>query len=62
LFLYFGGYIKLKELQLYQLSMDLGEQIWIVVNKWNYFEKDTIGKQLVRSANSVPANLSEGFG
>jgi four helix bundle protein len=54
--------MKLKELQLYQLSMDLGEQIWIVVNKWNYFEKDTIGKQLVRSANSVPANLSEGFG
>ena len=31
-------------------------------SRWNYFEKDTIGKQLTRSADSVAANLSEGFG
>ena len=35
---------------------------WDLVSKWNYFEKDTIGKQLVRSADSVAANISEGFG
>jgi four helix bundle protein len=29
---------------------------------WNYFEKDTVGKQLVRAVDSVAANLSEGFG
>lgn len=28
----------------------------------NYFEKDTIGKQFVRAADSIAANLSEGFG
>ena len=30
--------------------------------KWNYFEKDTIGKQLIKAIDSVAANLSEGFG
>jgi four helix bundle protein len=42
--------------------MNLGEDVWNVVDKWNYFEKDTIGKQLVKAADSVAANLSEGFG
>ena len=54
--------MKLEELQVYQLAMDLGESIWEIVIAWNYFEKDTIGKQLVRSADSIAANLSEGFG
>ena len=30
--------------------------------KWDYFAKDTIGKQLVKSSDSIAANLSEGFG
>lgn len=28
----------------------------------NYFEKDTLGKKLVRSADFISANLAEGFG
>jgi len=54
--------MKLEELQVYNLSMDIAERIWDIVIKWDYFEKDTIGKQLVRAADSVAANLSEGFG
>jgi four helix bundle protein len=54
--------MKLDELQVYQLSMEIGERIWNIVKDWNYFEKDTIGKQLVRAADSVAANISEGFG
>lgn len=54
--------MKLEELQVYQLSMDLGEKVWSIVNDWSYFEKDTIGKQLIRSVDSVAANISEGFG
>jgi len=54
--------MNLEELQVYQLSMELGEKIWNIVAKWNYFEKDTVGKQLVKSADSIAANLSEGFG
>ena len=54
--------MKLEELQIYLLSMDLGEKVWQIVDKWNYFSKDTIGKQLVRAADSISANLSEGYG
>jgi four helix bundle protein len=54
--------MKLEELNVYKLSMDLSEKIWEIVVKWDYFTKDTIGKQLVRAADSIAANLSEGFG
>ncbi len=54
--------MKLEELNVYQLAIALGEDVWSIVVKWNYFQKDTIGKQLVRSADSIAANLSEGFG
>src|SRR5258705_13192363 len=29
---------------------------------WNTFEEDTVGKQIVRSADSIGANVSEGCG
>lgn len=54
--------MKLEELRVYDLSMQLGEEIYDIVKKWDYFQKDTIGKQLVRSSDSIAANLSEGFG
>ncbi len=54
--------MELNDLQVYKKAMDLGEKVWDVVSKWDYFQKDTIGKQLIRSADSIAANLSEGFG
>ncbi len=54
--------MKLHELKVYQRSMDVGERIWALVSSWDIFAKDTVGKQLVRSIDSVAANLSEGFG
>ncbi|HCK98760.1 MAG TPA: four helix bundle protein [Candidatus Marinimicrobia bacterium] len=50
--------MKLEELRIYQLAMEMGEIIWVQVQKWDYFSKDTIGKQLVRAVDSVAANLS----
>ena len=54
--------MKLEELQVYELSMDLAERIWKIVIGWDFFAKDTIGKQMVRAVDSVASNLSEGFG
>ena len=54
--------MELVELKVYNQAMDLGEEVWSIVLKWQYFEKDTIGKQLVKSSDSIAANLSEGFG
>ena len=53
---------SLHELQVFNLSMTLGEKVWNIVTTWNYFDKDTIGKQLVKSPDSIAANISEGFG
>jgi four helix bundle protein len=54
--------MKLEELKVYQLAMGIGERIWVVVGKWDYFAKDTVGKQLVKSVDSIAANISEGYG
>jgi len=54
--------MKLEEFRVYQLSMEIAEKIWIIVDGWDCFAKDTIGLQLVRAVDSVAANLSEGFG
>lgn len=54
--------MKLEELRVYQRSMDLAEKVWSQVINVDYFLKDTIGKQLIRSVDSIAANLSEGFG
>lgn len=42
--------------------MELGQQVWDLVTSWSYFPQSTLGKQLVKSADSVAANISEGFG
>ncbi len=52
----------LEDFSIYQQAMVLADQIWGLVNTWKYFERDTIGKQLVRSVDSIGANLSEGLG
>ena len=54
--------MKLEELQVYQLSMIISERIWNIVMSWDYYSKDVIGKQFVKAADSIAANLSEGFG
>lgn len=54
--------MKLEDFKVYQMAMEMGSEIWEIVIKWDYFAKDTIGKQFVRAIDSVAANLSEGFG
>ena len=52
----------LDDLEIYELALKLGDHIWRIVIKWDFFAKDTIGKQWIRAADSVPANISEGYG
>ncbi len=51
-----------EKLRVYKLSEKLADQIWEIVLGWNNFARDTVGKQIVRSADSVGANVSEGCG
>jgi four helix bundle protein len=54
--------MKLEDLKVYQLAINIGERVWLIVSRWDYFAKDTVGKQLVRSVDSIATNLSEGYG
>ncbi len=51
-----------EDLEVYQLAEKLANEIWQIVKEWDYFTKDTVGKQIVRAADSVCANLAEGRG
>ena len=55
-------FLKLEDLEVYQLAEQLADDIWEFVMTWEKFSRDTVGKQLVRSADSISANISEGFG
>jgi four helix bundle protein len=51
-----------ENLRVYQLSEEVSDLIWDIVINWDRFAKDTIGKQIVNSADSVGANIAEGTG
>jgi four helix bundle protein len=51
-----------ENLKVYQMSEVLSDNIWQIVIKWDSFSRDTIGKQVVRAADSIGANIAEGIG
>jgi len=57
-----GNYLMLNDVNAYKVSFNLSNFIWKKVINWNYFEKDTVGKQFVRAVDSISANIAEGFG
>jgi four helix bundle protein len=59
---YFKPSDKIKELPAYINSYKLSKIIWEETIKWDNFSKFSIGGQIVRSADSVSANIAEGYG
>ena len=51
-----------EKLDVYRLSEKLADDVWNIVIAWDGFAKDTVGKQIVRAADSVGANIAEGSG
>ena len=51
-----------EKLRVYQLAEQLADLIWQIVNKWAYFPKHTVGKQMVTAADGVGSNIAEGSG
>jgi len=51
-----------EKLHVYKLSEDLADRIWDVVGGWDRFARETVGIQIVRSADSIGANIAEGVG
>ena len=51
-----------ENLRVYQLSEKLAAAVWDMVLGFDSLAKDTVGKQLARSADSIGANIAEGAG
>ena len=54
--------MDIDDLRVYQLAMQLAEKIWNIVVTWDAFAKYSVGKQYTEAADSIGANISEGFG
>jgi four helix bundle protein len=55
-------YLTLSDISAYKIAFELSNYIWKVVINWDHYTKDTVGRQYVKSTDSVSANLAEGFG
>lgn len=53
---------SLTELDVYNLAEKLADLIWYEFEKWSEKVQRTIGYQIIRSADSVSANIAEGYG
>jgi four helix bundle protein len=51
-----------ENLEVYQLAEAVADAAWKIVSTWDRLAQDTVGKQLVRSADSIGANIAEGCG
>lgn len=53
---------QLKDIEVYLTAEKFANKIWELVSQWDYFAKDTVGKQLVKSSDSISANIAESHG
>jgi len=51
-----------QELDVYRLAERLADGLWKVVASWDDMAKCTAGRQLVRAADNIGANIAEGVG
>lgn len=54
--------VDLNELRVYQLAIRVGEDVWSFVDGWSWMAKQSVGLQWIRSADSIAANIAEGYG
>lgn len=56
------AFVRFQDLEVYKLAEKLADAAWEIVEKWNYLARDTVGKQLIRAADGIGANIAEGAG
>ena len=57
-----NNYIKLGDLLVYKLAIELSKYAWEIYENLDWREKKIMGDQFIRSVDSVGANIAEGYG
>ncbi len=55
-------YLKLNDINACKIAFNLSNYVWDIVIKWDWFTKKHVGGQFIEAADSVSANIAEGFG
>ena len=66
-------YLQLNDVSAYKTAFHLSNYacpvaknerigVWDIVVKWDWFAKTHVGRQFVEAADSISANIAEGFG
>jgi len=53
---------RFENLRVYRLAEEIADLSWVVVAKWSQLAQNTVGRQLINSADSIGANIAEGSG
>lgn len=53
---------EIYEMDVYKLAEKLSDMIWDAFDMWPVKPQNTIGYQIIRSSDSIAANLAEGYG
>jgi four helix bundle protein len=56
------GYFELKNLVVYQLACEIGDKSWPIYDRLDWQIRKIMGDQFIRSADSISANIAEGYG
>lgn len=57
-----GKSLRLEDLEVYKVAMEIGEMVWTIVDRWDTFAKLNLGSQFVKAADSIAFNIGEGYG
>lgn len=53
---------EIVELDVYNLAEELSDMIWFDYDNWSVKAQNTMGYQIIRAADSIAADLAEGYG
>ncbi len=56
------NYLKINDIEAYNIGFNFSNKVWDLVIIWSYLAQKTIGAQFIDAADSISANIAEGFG
>ncbi|MCH8318235.1 MAG: four helix bundle protein [Bacteroidetes bacterium] len=55
-------FLQFNDIKAYKIAFNLSTVVWDIVITWDWFAKKHVGGQFVEAADSISANIAEGFG